>query len=294
MANDFRFIMVRENYAASSTFSGGSYEELLPITNLQDYRMGIVARTTDATNSSTKIKIDLGSPKRIGAIVLCNGNWSLDATYRVFSSNSSDMSSVRYDTGSGKTIPGFVVNHMLLKYGDPDFWSGILRNRLLSRLRRNLIEVIPSSQIVNSYSRYWEIDIDDTANTAGFLQYSIAFIGPTFNASINYGSDNGLGVTQLMDQAESLSGSRTTYDRGRRRKWRGAFGFLQNEELFGEVMRSMIDNGQSEPTFIIPDQTDTLNLQLRSFPATFQTLSEIQQLLITDRGSTVLDFEEWL
>jgi hypothetical protein len=291
--SDWSFRMIRENYAPDATFGGGSYETSLPVTNLQNYRVGSVARTTDAATGSTKITIDLGSPKEVGAIAIYNGNWSLDATYQVTSSNSVGMSPLRYDSGS-KSFPGFVVDHMLLRYGDPDFWSGILRNRLLSSLRRSMIEVIPASDVVNGYSRYWEIDFTDPSNTDGYLQYSIGFIGPTFEASVNYGEDNTFGVMPISDVSESLSGSRTSFDRGLRRTWRGSFGFLEAEELFGQLARTSILSRQSSPVFIIPNQSDTLNLQLRSFPATFKAPSAIQQLLMPDLGATVLDFEEWL
>lgn len=64
------------------TFSGGSWNSSLPLTNLQDRRLAKVARSTDATVASTLFEIDLKAARRIGCIALPKHTLSQAATVR--------------------------------------------------------------------------------------------------------------------------------------------------------------------------------------------------------------------
>lgn len=71
----------------TATLSDGSWSGSLPITNMQDRRIGKVARTTDATTASTKINISYPDVTRIKLACLANHNLSIDAEYRIRASN---------------------------------------------------------------------------------------------------------------------------------------------------------------------------------------------------------------
>lgn len=289
------FLAVTENYALTATLSGGSFETSLPRSNVISDDIRAVARTTNDANASTKLIFDLGAAKQVGAVVVYNGNWSLDSTYRVRASNDAGFSTVRYNSG-WKNFPGFVVPWGLIPYGDPDFWTATLNNRLLSEYPRSMIEIIPEAQkYTGGLSRYWEIAYDDTSNADGYHDYGYAMIGPTWRASINYGENNAKSVISLSDVSESLSGKRAWQERGVRRKWSASFGWLDNDESFYTQLRLATKQRDSRPVFIVPDEDDVLHLQMRSFLASMKTLPEIQQLLmLADKNSTALSFEEWL
>lgn len=84
MANMMLGFPVRSDVA---TLSGGSWSGTLPITNMQDRRIGKLARTADATNTSTKINVSFPDVKRIRLACLSNHNLSIDSTYRIRGSN---------------------------------------------------------------------------------------------------------------------------------------------------------------------------------------------------------------
>jgi hypothetical protein len=182
-----------------------------------------------------------------------------------------------------------------MKYGDPDFWTGVLRNRIITRFPKFLAHVMPASEKYSgATARYVGVEIDDQDNADGYSQIGFGMVGPVWQSSINYGENNGYGVTPLTDMSETLGGKRNYWDRGKRRTWNGAFGFLSADETFYTLTRLIADQGDSNPVFIMPDQTDVLHLQSRCFLSSVKSLSPIQQLLGNCKNATGLSFEEWL
>ena len=292
MSDDYRAVVVG-NFAEGATLSGGSYQ--LPLTNAQTRDMGVMARTTDALETSTKVVIDLTRSEQIAGLMLCKINASIDATYRIQSSAFSDFSVIKYDTGEDYLyFPGFVVESELLPYDHPDFWNGQLRRYLLTPFAKHLIHVIPDEDRTNAYARYWRILIKDTANTDGYLQFAYVVCGEGFRPAVNYNS-NGFDVENLTDVSEALGGQETFWERAQRRTWSAGFDFVSNQEAFGAGLRLAVNARDSRPVFVVPDPSDLLNLQHRSFLARFTKTPRIEQLVgFSDMTKTALDFKEWL
>lgn len=70
------------------TFSGGSWQAALPLTNLRDPLMSKVARSTDAATASTTFDVDLGAPRDIRIIGIPAHNLSRAA--RIKATGASD------------------------------------------------------------------------------------------------------------------------------------------------------------------------------------------------------------
>lgn len=289
MAEGFRTVVLNENYAeaATTTLSGGSYSGSLPITLLQDRDTNALARTTNALTTSTIIKADLGSAQIIGGIAVCNGNWSLDSTYRIEISNDSGFSSLLYDSGWVE-FPGFTVDPSELDPSDPDYGDGVLRNTLLPEFPLNLVHVLES----DITGRYVRISFDDTANVDTYLEYGYLFIGRAFRPSINYSEDNGYTpAADVNDVFESLGLTRVYSEYGSKRMWQARFPSLATGELFGSLTRMLVKSRTSRPVFVVIDPTATLHMQSLSFLATMQKAPAIQQLLV-ERGTTAFEFRE--
>lgn len=284
MVDSWVTAIIGENYAEDATLSGGSYSS--PLTNLQDRDQDIVARTSDATNASTQFDVDLLSQQTIGGIALCNGNWSLDSTRRIQISNTADFSVILDDTGWGQ-FPGFVVDPSTLSADDPDVGDGVLRNTLLAEFPLNLIYIL-STPVSARYVRFL---FDDTSNTDTFLQFGYLMIGRVFRPTINYGETNGFSVQPQSDVVESLGLKRTYFEYGIKRTWQAAFPNLSTDETFRALTRMVVKSRDSRPVFVVPDPSDLLHLQNRSFLATFKQAPAIQQLLV-DRTTTAFEFRE--
>jgi hypothetical protein len=70
-----RMLLGGPNYAVQSglftpTLNGGSWLASLPLTNLQDRRMAKVARSSDVTNRSTRLRIDLKTSRLVSFIAI--------------------------------------------------------------------------------------------------------------------------------------------------------------------------------------------------------------------------------
>lgn len=283
-------IIVYENFADTATLSNGSYEVSLPITNVQDQRLGRVARTSDALNASTIIDIDFGTARNVDAVLLGVPNISPGAQYRVRSYNESGRVTPVYDSGT-KLFPGAVLDSLDLEWEDPGFWYGINSEELFDEFGKWLIEVIPEADVATVGKRWWRIEIFDQNNTDGYLDFSRLMAGRAYRPTINYDEDNSFSLSELLDVSESLGGQRTYYERGLRRVLRLSIKNNTWDQAFNDVFRMMVKARTSRQVFVIPDYEDTDYLQQRSFIATFRQVPAIQQLFV-DRTTQLIDLEE--
>lgn len=290
MAN---LIILYEDFIASGTVSGGSYEVGLPVTNVQNQRLGVVARTTDALAASTRIDFDYGVERRTDVIVLGVPNASPGAQYRVRMYSDSGRTVVTYDSG-WKDLPGVVIDSLDLEWEDPGFWYGINTEELLVEFSTWIVEVIPEASASDARQRWGRIEVLDESNADGYLDFSRLMGGRAFKPAVNYSEDNSFGLSELTDASESLGGQRSYFERGIRRTLRLALPYGNSwDEAFDSVLRMMVKARTSRQVFVIPDYEDTEFLQVRSFLATFKQVPAIQQLLV-DRSSTLVDVEEVL
>lgn len=288
-------IILYEDFIASGTVSGGDFEVELPVTNVQSQRLGVVARTVDATAASTQIDFDYGVERRTDVIVLGVPNASPGAQYRVrmYDDAARGDGDVTYDSG-WKELPGVVIDSLDLEWEDPGFWYGINTETLLVEFPTWIMEVIPEASAADARRRWGRIEVLDEANADGYLDFSRLMGGRAYKPPINYSEDNSFGLSELTDVSESLGGQRTYYERGLRRTLRLALPYGSGwDEAFGDIFRMMVKARTSRQVFVIPDYEDTEFLQERSFLATFKQVPAIQQLLV-DRSSTLIDVEEVL
>lgn len=285
-----RLIILYENFADSGIISGGSWLSALPLTNLQDNDVQRVARSTNATAASTKFTANLGRERAVDGIAFGPHNMSPGSTWRARAYSDAALTTLVYDTGV-QTIIGDVIDWSSsvnwLEWEDPGFWYGLLET--LDELPQFAFHIAAQAQ----NAQYWLIEVFDTANADGSIDIGRLMIGKAFRPSINYGEDNALSLIPLTDMEESLGGLRTYWERGQRRAYRCAFGWLDEDEIFGDVFRMMLRAGISRQVFVVPDPDDAEFGSRRSFLATFKQLNPIQQLLIA-RGTTAVDLEEVL
>ncbi len=68
---------------SGTTLSGGSWTVGLPLTNLQDRRLHVLARTTNAQLTSTLVRWDLGAARAVRCVMVPKHSCSSGASYRV-------------------------------------------------------------------------------------------------------------------------------------------------------------------------------------------------------------------
>ncbi|HEY0915656.1 MAG TPA: hypothetical protein VGE22_12365 [Solimonas sp.] len=198
------FLIAYDNQADGATLTAGSYSASLPRDNLKDYRITKKARTTNATAGSTKVRFALTAPCEIGCVALIAGNASVDATYRLQLFSDSGFTTQTYDSGTVDAYPAGSMPNTEIHPDAPNYGTGKPTAAEIARFQRNIVHVLSSAQ----YAQYGELQITDTTNAAGYLEFGRLFIGRVFEPQNNaaYG-DVSLRLTSRSGKARARDGT---------------------------------------------------------------------------------------
>ena len=195
-------IIAHGNLIDSSALSGGSWLPALPITNLQDRRLGKVSRSYDASTGSTKFDIDLNATRLIRVVSLVNHNFSLSAQYRIRSSTVDDFSSTVDDSGWIDAWP-VVYPFGSLPWGSPSWWGGQISSEVAASYRAPIVYVLPQS----TNARYVRVEIADSTNSVGYVQIGRCFVADAWQPVRNMVYGASLAWENRSEVQESLGGA---------------------------------------------------------------------------------------
>lgn len=261
------------NRIDGSTLSNGSYTAGLPLTNAQTRVLGQVARSTDATTASTKVDIDIGSTKNIKAIAVLNHNFSLAATYRWRGSSVSNFASTLYDSGSTFTdVWPVVYPYASLDWEDDNWWSGRYSEEQIAGYTTALIIILPS----NVAARYWRLEIDDTANSDGYVEFGRIFIGPAWQATFNHQEGRNIGWKTKTGVQEALSGAEYFDVHTPYRTALLALDWLTEDEAFANAFEIQRRAGIDKEVLWVHSIDDTVHALRRRFLGRIEELSPIE------------------
>src|SRR5471032_1074266 len=259
------------NRTDASILSNGSWAPTLPLTNLQTRLLGVVARTTDATLASTKLDINLGAPKNIKLLNLSNHNLSLQATYRVTASSSAAFTSLTYDSGWLPVWPA-VYPYGSLEWEDDNWWSAQYTVEQISGYTTALTHILSA----NKLSQYWRIELNDTANAAGYVQAGRLFIGPAWQPKNNMSYGNSLGWETKTVVDEALSGAEYFDRRVPYRVARPSIDWMSQDEAFSQAFELARRAGMDQEFMYVHDPTDTIHALRRRFLCRIRVLNPIE------------------
>lgn len=274
------------NRIDSATLTGGSWNESLPLANLQLASMAVAARSADATNASTKLNADLGAEYSLRAIGLFNHNLSYDAQVKI---------SLGTSSGGNQVYAGAWVDAFPITFGSGadewssyNWWSPMADDENI----RNAFPILVPLDAFYS-ARYVTIEIDDTTNTDGWVQMGRVFVGgglyPTYNTG--YGMQEGYDTNSETLQMES--GSTVVWPRRVQRNVRMALEWLSQDSEFGvmfEMMRRASTHGE---VLYLPDTADRTWSQRSGFLGRMRQLSPISYPL-PDTRAALIDLVEVL
>lgn len=259
------------NRCDSATLTGGSWSSTLPRSNLQNRILGRVARTSDDALASTKFDADLGSSKRIRTIALVNHNFSLDAQFRIRGSEVSNFASTTYDSGWTEVWP-VVFPYQVLAWEDETWWTGKYTSEQIEGYIKTLVHTLS----INTYARYWRIEIDDTTNPDGYIQIGRFFISPAwqFLKNPSYGASQGWNTK--TDIQEAIGGAEYFQRRNPFRSARFTLDFMTEDEAFANAFEIQRRAGINEEVLYIHDPDDTVHALRRQFLGRLRELSTIE------------------
>lgn len=276
-----------QNRIDAATFAAyGSWSTTLPLTNIKTRSLSRKARSTNATNSSTKLRFALDSSRVIGSVAIVNHNMQKDATWRYRVYSDSGYSTLVYDSGTINVWP--LMPFGSYEWEDSRFWDLQLSAEEIALFTKTLTYVpdtIASAQ-------YYQIEFFDSTNTDGYVELGRIFVGSIYQPALNMnlGASIGDETNTVVDVA--LSGAEF-FDR--RTSYRVAQFTLDhltyNESIInGDIIK--ISGVDAEVVYIYDDNT-ALDLHRRAFLGRLRALSPISQPYNT-RYQTTYEIKELL
>lgn len=261
------------NFIDTATLSSGSYSATLPLNNLKTRYLDQVARSTDATAASTKFDADLTSAYAIRVISLMKHTISLAGLIRVRVSTVSNFATTTYDSGWLTAYPLIYPDGILL-WGFPGFWDGKLSETdRLAGYRQDYTVVVPADTL----GRYVRIEVDDTTNSAGYVDFGGLWVGPGYPPSVNFSAGLTLGWMTGTSVSEMPGGRRFFLTRPERRTLNFRLEVTPVDEALAYLFEISRRHGIDERFFFLYNPADTYHLHRRSFPATLRELSPLEE-----------------
>lgn len=241
--------------------SGGSWLSALPVSNAMDRRLSRVARSSDATSSSTQLTVDLGVARSVGVLSVLVPNLTKSSTPTVQWEGASDagFTSIVYDSGALQAWP-----------------SGITAEDVTG----------PDGNVMNVWSthipaaaqtaRYWACLIVDTANADGYIDVARVIIAGGVQLAVTLDDGAQMGI-ESNSTSEDTDGSATIYQtKRRRRNDKFSISNTTNTEALGTLHKMMFSLGTTGQVFWAPDPADTTYGWKRNYLGVLKELSPLQ------------------
>jgi len=254
------------NRVDSATLSGGSWQ--LPLNNLKNRDQWVVARSTDLTTTNTVLNLDLGTVRNIRTIALVNHNLSKTATWKI--SLGTTLAGAEVYTSSWNAAWTLTFDENTMQWEDVSVWEGIVDDDFIN------YPYIVSFVLPDWYNvRYVRIEINDTANTEGYIEIGRLFVGGGFTPKYNaeYGlQDSWEDKSEIV---ESISGATLAVLNRRYRKVQFVLPMLAQTEadIIHELQRRQ---GLYGEVLYIPDISDQSQNQRYGMLGRLSELSPIE------------------
>ena len=255
--------------AGDATLSEGSWQASLPLDNLKSLPLGRVARSTNVSASSTKIKIALSTSRAISVLVLCAHNLSINAQYKLTASANSSLSPTVYDSGWLDVWPRIWTTEQL-EWEDDRWWDGTISAEERESYVSNLVHAFAST-----LAQYWRLELSDTGNADGYVQAGRLFLATGWQPTVNYDYGNSFGWETTVQAEQSLGGQQYFSRQAHQRVFRLGLSWLISDEAHGRVWEIQRALGVDGELFVVPDMDDVVNLTRRAFLARLRALDPI-------------------
>ena len=276
-----------QNRIDAATFAAyGSWSTTLPLTNIKTRSLSRKARSTNAANSSTKLRFALDIDRIVSTLGVIAHNLTVSATWRYRVYSDSAYTTLVYDSGTLNVWPSSPYG--TYEWEDVHFWDLLPTDEEIAYYTKNIIYVVP--QIVAA--QYYQIEFFDSTNTNGYVELGRIFVGQTYQpvlnmnlgASIGYESptiiDTAMSGAEFFDRRESFRVANFTLDH-----------LTYSESILNNDIMKI--SGTDLEVLYIWDSADELNLQRRSFLGRLRALSPISQPYNT-RYQTTYEIKELL
>ncbi|WP_062220476.1 hypothetical protein [Aureimonas sp. D3] len=275
MDEDWRLKLLFPNLVYTSTLAGGRWKAGdLSRDALYDRVLGHVARTASAAPEDTQLVVELDRARRVGGLAILNHNMSPAATIILQGYRDRAMTDPVFN-GNGAPEEVYPVQYRWgdVDFGEPNWWTRKPLAEDIGRVTTLALVLLPKPKI----GLFWRVQCIDPNNPAKHLDLGKVFLGPSFLPSSNYAYGASLSVRDESRVSQSIGGTRFYDERAKRRVF--AFGFQDMDEgrEFSRFFDLIADAGITREMIVIPDPSDKLNLQRRSFCGVLREPTQLEQ-----------------
>lgn len=276
------------NVVDQASLSGGSWVSSLPLANLQDRRISKKARSSNLLVSSTKFTFTLDKSRLIGVVALVGHNLSATATWRVCANATNSFSTPDYDSGWQPVWTDIAAATFgTLEWESDSFWTWKLSDEETAYYPGLALDVLPAVQT----GQYWQVEISDTSNAAGYVEIGRVFVGSSWQVTNNASFGWGLGYEDNTIIEESIGGAEYYDQRPRYRVIKFGLDYVTTTEGLGVALGASRVLGTSGEILLVWDSTDADNLMRRSFMGRLRSLSPLDNPDVT-RYTTAFEIKE--
>ena len=254
-----------------AALSGGSWLSTLPLTNMQNRLLAQVAQSTDLALSSTQFLITLDKPRMLQIFALLGHNLSTSAQIRVTGYSDAGLTTVYPNADSG-WVDAFPVYAPMSQLApeDANWLTGKSTLENLDRFPRGSFYLFPNVHNV----QYWLVQINDTANTNGYVSIGRLFAAPIVQTSVNFLYDSGFGWASDTAYKRSKGGVKFFNTSPPYRTVGLNFDFLTSSEMYYSFMEMQRRLGKDREFFVCLFPNNLQYRTLFSFQANFESLSQ--------------------
>lgn len=281
------------NHALTASYTGGSWVsgDLALEPAMRDPLLGHVARSASADPAATVMDITLDRHRAISIASLVGSTISVSGQFRLtaWADAGRDAAGGKpiFDTGVLDAFPRIYAQGSI-PWGEPNWWSLRPLAEDIGRVTALTPPVIMDTPV---RARWWRMEILDPFNPFKFVDVGKLFLGGSLALPFNYSRGATLLPQDTSRMIEAQDGTRT-YEQGRiRRIMTLPFQYLRMAEDFAMWFDFMVDAGTTKEVLLVPDPTDTLNLQRRSFVGVPRNPTAMEQAL-TGHFNAAVTIEE--
>lgn len=265
----------------ASTFAAGfgSWQAATPLTNLQDPRLSRVARSTDATNASSKFRFSFATAITTDALFLVGTNMQASSQWRVITYTNNTFATPVFDSGVQSFWPAGISSPDLRVIRDPDL-KGM---PLFAMLGQNVT------------ANAWEVQLLDATNPAGYIQAAKLFLGQPIVTTFNFANGATFSRDANTQVIRSLGGTPYFNRHKNIRSWRLTF-TAEDYAVGWEQIDALNEmSGLDRPLFVVPFPDDVDHMNAHSFLCNLSKISDLQMMAYAStRIATAFDLTEYV
>lgn len=281
-------LLAYNNRADEATLAGGSWSSTLPLSNLKTRVLSQVARSTNLLAASTQFTVTLANVRDIRVVSLPRHNLSGDATYRIRAYADVGMTQVLYDSG---VSPVWLSIYMStdIPWSYDNFWAGRIAAEDTAGFYWDLIHVLKTTVT----AKYWKVEIFDTNNPAGYVQFGRLFMAAGWQPTTNMAYGASLTYESRTQVEEAWDGTEYFSDQPAFRVARFDIPYMTEYDALVNALGVQRMSGTSKEVLFCWNPDDTTYRHVRSFlgrvrqlnaienpyPSAYKTRFEIKELL---------------